>query len=130
MPDQSDESVTSTDTSTEGEPGTKKTFGGMSASEAASLRWAQHRAREQAQAEGARDDVALVTVPVRIGSVITALAKDAEKGNVQSARELRAYLEAYPPVDETDLDALDKRTRQALIGELLLVVQRGEPDQD
>lgn len=70
--------------------------------------------------------VVLVRVPVQVGTIIARLASDAGKGQTQAARELRAYLEAYPAEDETDISALDRRTRQAVLARLLAEIEADE----
>lgn len=77
--------------------GGEQHFGGLGPAEAARRRWAKQRERE---AQGlatpgglVADSEGYVRVPVDKGAVIEKLRKDAEKGSVQAARELRAWLE-------------------------------------
>jgi hypothetical protein len=97
--------------------------GGHDPAELARRRWAKHRERQQEDdkqtAYEARDQAVVVRVPVQIGAIIQALAKAAQRGGVAEARELRAYLAEYPVESDTDVGALDRRTRQALLAALL-----------
>lgn len=101
----------------------KAAFGGMTPSEAAQLRWAQHRARQQ-DAEAlsvheAGDEAMSVRVSVQTGAIIKRLARDAKAGNVQAARELRAYLAEVSQDSETSVSSLDKRTRARVLDRIL-----------
>jgi hypothetical protein len=103
-------------------------FGGLTASEAASRRHKLERAR---QAEGAERDgeVRVVRVPAHVGRIITELEGKAVTGDVQAARELRSWLDKYPPVDESlDLAVLNRRTRDRLLQRLL--AELAEEDED
>lgn len=108
----------------------KAQFGKLSPSEAAQARWRKERARQAAEADEAEGkpklQAIMVRVPVEIGAIITRLAKDAKAGDVTSARELRAYMDAYPAETHTDLSALDTRTLQALKARLLLEIEEEE----
>ena len=99
------------------------TFGGMTPQEAgrkgAAERARRALAQEQAAAAASDGRVVLMRVPVPIGNIIARLAQDASRGNTQAARELRAYLEQFPTEDDTDVSALDRRTRQSLMARLL-----------
>lgn len=98
-------------------------FGGLTPSEAARLRWEQVRAREARTAEDDaldhEDDALIVRVSVQVGQIIRRLAKDAKGGNVQSARELRAYLADVAQDSETSVAALDRKTQQQVLARLL-----------
>ena len=75
------------------------------------------------------DEVKLVRTTVPTGRIIQRLSKDAAGGNVQAARELRGWLAELPIETDTDLSALDRRTRQALLARLLLELEDvGEGD--
>lgn len=100
-----------------------KLKGGFDAREAARLRWAKERARKtDAEAEAihaATGHAVVVRTSVQVGTIIQALARKAEKGGVTEARELRAYLSEFPIETDTDVSALDRRTRQALLAMLM-----------
>jgi hypothetical protein len=108
----------------------KAQFGKLSPSEAAQARWRKERAKQAAEADEAegkpKQQAVMVRVPVEIGDIIRRLARDAKGGDVQSARELRAYLEAYPVETHTDISALDSRTVQALKARLLMEIEEEE----
>lgn len=113
----------STDPQAEVKQGEGLLRSGVSAREAALARWRKVREREtdenaQAAHEHAGHAV-VVRVSVQVGDIIRALAKDAAKGNTQSARELRAYLADFPVETDTDVSALDRRTRQTLLALLM-----------
>lgn len=97
--------------------------GGHDPAEMARRRWAKDRARKSNDEEQAvheqRGHAVVVRTTVQVGQIVSALAKDAAKGNTQSARELRAYLADFPVETDTDVSALDRRTRQALLAMLL-----------
>lgn len=126
------ESERSTQDSTDSVPeeGAKegRTFGGMTPSEAASLRWARVREREAAgiaedeDADERTDRVTWVRVPVRTGAIIKRLADDAKKGNAQSARELRAWLTEVATDEENRVSDLDARTRRRVLDRLLVEI--------
>lgn len=106
--------------------GVSPTFGGLSASEAASLRWDKERARqaELEAVETGSDVIVRTTVPV--STIIKRLSADAQKGNTQAARELRAWLSEVAVESRTDLSDLDERTRQALLARLLRDIEEDE----
>lgn len=101
----------------------KVAFGGLTPSEAARKRWdrkrAQDEAEDQARADDARKEVALVRVTVEIGAVIDKLAREAKGGNVQAARELREWLSKVEAETDTSVSALDRATRQRMKARLL-----------
>lgn len=103
--------------------GKKLLRSGVDPREAARLRWEKDRARQadeaQQAAHEAKGQVVVARVPVQVGSIITSLAAKAAKGGVAEARELRAYLAEFPVETDTDVSALDRRTRQALLGMLI-----------
>lgn len=98
-------------------------FGGLSPSEAASLRWKQERARqaEQESVTAGEDIVVRTTVPV--STIIKRLSADAQKGSHQAARELRAWLSDVVVETSTSLSELDERTRQAMVARLLREIE-------
>jgi len=102
---------------------TSKSWGGMSPSEAASLRWKQERARqaEQESVTAGEDIVVRTTVPV--STIIKRLSKDAQGGSHQAARELRAWLSDVVVETSTSLSELDERTRQAMVARLLSEIE-------
>lgn len=114
-----------TEPDAQGEPQGTHVFGRLSPSEAASLRWERVRARQADTTEQAAHDAetsgqaVIVRTTVQVGEIVKALAKDAKKGNTQAARELRAYLTEFPIETDTDVSALDKRTRQHVLAMLL-----------
>jgi hypothetical protein len=60
-----------------------------------------------------------VLVPVRVGLVIMALEQDAVKRSATAAKELRAYLSAYPPQDvSVDLPSLECAMRVRIYARL------------
>jgi hypothetical protein len=103
---------------------------GVNPSEAARLRWAKHRERQADETAAAVEEVegkvVLVRTPARVGRIIARLARDAEKGSTQAARELRAYLEMYPVEDETDLSALDARIQAQILTRVLAEIIEDE----
>ena len=108
----------------------QRTFGSLSPQEAGRRSAQARRAKSLAQAEqikAASDGrVVLIRVPVALGDIISRLAADAQKGNTQAARELREWMREYPAEDQTDLSALDERTRQALVARLLAEIVEEE----
>jgi hypothetical protein len=90
---------------------------------AANARWSKQRERQDAADTGeaaADDPVVLVTVPVRVGAIIRAYEKEAAKGNANAGRELRSWLETYPPDDtEVSVEKLDRRTRERALAYVL-----------
>jgi hypothetical protein len=107
-------------------------FGGLSASDAAKLRWQRQRDRESQQTdselEQAGDEVQYVRVPVRTGEIIKRLAKDAKQGNVQAARELRAYLNEVASDAENSVSDLDRKTRRKVLDRLLAEIEEEEQE--
>jgi len=107
--------------------GAQKTFGGLGPREAARRRWDRKRAQEQdedqARAADARKDIVLVRVTVETGKVIDRLAKDAQQGNTQAARELREWLARVEQETDTSLSTLDRVTRQRMKARLLAEVE-------
>lgn len=119
-----------TDKDATGDAQEGRQFGKMTPSEAARRRWEKHRAR-QADAEDVsvqehEEEAVLVRVSVQTGAIIKRLAKDAKQGDVQAARELRAWLSEVAQDSETSVSALDRRTRQALLARLLAEIDEDE----
>jgi len=89
---------------------------------AAQARWQKQRELEASESEqdAVEDDVRRVTVPLRVGAIIRAYEKEAASGNANAGRELRAWLEQFPP-DDTELstEKLDKKTRQRALAKVL-----------
>lgn len=108
----------------------QRTFGGLSPQEAGRRSAAARRDkanRTEAEAlEHSSGKVVLVRTPVAVGDIIARLAMDAKKGNTASAKELRAYMEMYPADDETDISALDARTRQQVMARVLADIVEDE----
>jgi hypothetical protein len=88
------------------------------AREAARIRWAR---REEAKPEETpAESVVYVHVRVQVGKIIRAYSKAAEKGDANAGRELRAWLDRFPPEDSTlTPDQLDARTIDRLLQRLL-----------
>ena len=108
----------------------QRSFGGLTPQEAG-RRSAQARrdkaTRSEAEAvETSSGKVIIIRTPIAVGDIIARLALDAKKGNTQSARELRAYMEMYPADDETDISALDARTRQQVLSRVLAEIVEDE----
>lgn len=103
-----------------------ESFGGLGPSEAARVRWDKERARqaELEAVETGSDVIVRTTVPV--STIIKRLSADAQKGNTQAARELRAWLSEVAVESRTDLSDLDERTRQALLARLLRDIEEDE----
>lgn len=106
-----------------GEVRPKKTLsGGHDPAEMARKRWASVRARQSDEIAQAAHEAAghavIVRTTVQVGDIITSLAKRAAK-DTGAARELRAYLADFPIESDTDVSALDRRTRQALLAMLI-----------
>lgn len=91
-------------------------FTSEGARKAVLARWEKQRQREaEAATEVAPEDAKLVLVPIGVGMVIRRLDQDARKGSTQAARELRAWIEQYPPQDDSfDPASMDRRTRAKL----------------
>lgn len=113
-----------------GEPGAKRAKPFFDPAEAARIRWERHRAQEAADVESGaaarKGEVVVVRTTVATGEVIARLERDAKGGNVQAARELRSYLAEVEKESDTDVSALDRRTRQRVMG--LLLAQIVEED--
>jgi hypothetical protein len=104
-------------------------FGKLTPSQAASLRW--QRVKER-QAAGLTDvatehanEVKWVRVPVRVGTIIQRLVRDASKGDVGAARELRSWLSEVEE-EGTETSQLDTKTRQAMLDRLLADIEAEE----
>lgn len=116
----------------EGKQGKGLLKSGVSAADAARLRWAKAREREAAQEEEAAaltsGKVVIVRTPVAVGDIIARLNTKAKTGDVQAARELREWMREYPADDETDMSALDARTRQQVLARVLaeIIEEEGE----
>lgn len=109
--------------------------GGHDARQMAQLRWERQRARQAASREDTSadedDEVRKVHTPVRIGRIIRALETEAVQGNAHAARELRAWLDEYPPKDDSiSLDDLDRRTRDRLLARLLAELEEEDASSD
>lgn len=96
---------------------------GVDPAEAARIRWQRDRERQAEAAESEtharQDETVIVRTTVATGQILKRLEGDAKKGNTQAARELRAWLSELPIETDTDISALDMRTRQALLARLL-----------
>jgi hypothetical protein len=96
----------------------------------ARLRWEKQRAREAQEADlvatERQHEVVVVRTTVATGAILKRLERDAKQGSTQAARELRAWLSDLPIETDTDMSALDKRTRQALLARLLEEVEERE----
>lgn len=116
----------------EGEQPKRLLKSGVDPAEAARLRWAKAREREAAQEEEAAaltsGKVVIVRTPVAVGDIIARLNTKAKTGDVQAARELREWMREYPADDETDMSALDTRTRQQVLARVLaeIIEEEGE----
>ncbi len=115
---------------TDDEPKPQRSFGGLTPQEAG-RRSAQRRAEQARAAEAdavaqSSGKVIVVRVPVAVGDIISRLGIDAKKGNTQAARELREWMREYPAEDETDISALDTRTRQQVIARVLADIAEDE----
>lgn len=104
-----------------------KLAGGMDAREMALRRWALERSRKEEETDALtharQDEVLVVRTTVATGHIIKRLEKDAKGGSTQAARELRAWLSELPIETDTDISALDRRTRQAVLAKLLEQVE-------
>jgi hypothetical protein len=70
------------------------------------------------------DDVRMVLVPLPVAEIVRAYIKAAAKGNANAGRELRAWLEKYPPRDEgVDIAQLDRDMRDAILARLTREVE-------
>lgn len=114
----------------EGKQGKRLLKSGVDPAEAARLRWAKAREREAAQEEEAAalstGKVVIVRTPVAVGDIIARLNTKAKTGDVQAARELREWMREYPADDETDMSALDARTRQQVLARVLAEIAEEE----
>jgi hypothetical protein len=50
-------------------------------------------------ADEGSEDIRIVQAPIRISRIIGGLEREAVRGNPHAARELRAWLQEYPPKD-------------------------------
>lgn len=110
------------------------TFDSERAREMAQRSHAKRKAR-QAAAETVHavddGDVRTTVVPVRVAVIIRAYEKEAARGNANAGRELRAWLNEYPPRDDAISAAdLDRQTRQRLMARLLAELEEESPAQD
>jgi len=107
----------------DGAAGPKRTFGGLTPQEAGRKSAEARKRRDLAQAESLRQTsdgrIVFVRVPVHLGDIVAKLALQATRGDTSAARELRSWMAEYPVDDDTDISALDRRTRQALKARLL-----------
>lgn len=101
----------------------KRSFGGLTPQEAGRKSAEARKRRDLAQAESLRASsdgrIVFVRVPVHLGDIVAALANGATKGDAGQARELRSWMAEFPVDDDTDVSALDRRTRTALKARLL-----------
>lgn len=106
-----------------GEAPARRLFGGLTPQEAgrrsAEARRAKDLARETESVDVHRTEVAIVRTTVATGRIIAKLSTLAEKGDTSAARELRAWLSEVVVEADTDVAALDRATRQALLARLL-----------
>ena len=81
----------------------------------------QEKRREKAEEAAKLDADSISTVvPIRVARIIRALEIDAAQGHAAAARELRAWLERYPPRDEeVTPDALPAVLRARLLARLI-----------
>jgi hypothetical protein len=97
------------------------------AREAARARWAKRRAQEAAEEiapPGDDGDVRMVYVPLPVAKIVRAYITAAEKGNANAGRELRSWLEKYPPREEgVDIAQLDRDLRDAILARLVREVE-------
>jgi hypothetical protein len=109
---------------------TQRSFGGLTPQEAgrrsAAARAEKARATEAQAVAQSSGKVLIVRTPIQVGNIMARLEVDAGKGNTQSARELREWMREYPAEDETDLSALDRRTRQQVIARVLADIAEDE----
>lgn len=111
--------------------GEKMLKSGISAREAARLRWEKERARRAAEedkaAEAATGQILRWSGSLRVGEIIQALETKARKGDSHAARELRSWLSEYPPTDEAvDLADMPAAMRQKLLKRLVAEVEDEE----
>jgi hypothetical protein len=97
------------------------------ASEAAKQRWKRARANQPTSdtaEDGGNEDIRIVQAPIRISRIIGGLEREAVQGNPHAARELRAWLQDYPPRDDSiKAEDLDRRTRDRLLARLLAEIE-------
>lgn len=117
------ENVPTTEKGTKERTKAQRSFGGLTPKEAGQRSAQRRREREMTQATEAAEQssgkVVLVRSPVVVGDIIAKLEGAAKRGDVQAARELREWMRQYPAEDETDMSALDRRTRQQVIAKVL-----------
>jgi hypothetical protein len=92
-------------------------------------RWASPgRSAPRAEGETSSDDqAAVLVVPIRIGTIIRALEKQAAGGSSQAARELRSWLAEYPPADTTlDPATLSEERQQRILVRLNAEIEAEE----
>ena len=89
------------------------------ARKAASVRWAKQRARESAPESSDVDRVLVCQTPTRVDKIMRGLEREAVNGNANAARELRAWMQDYPP-QETDISlaTMKRSRRQAILARL------------
>ncbi len=109
-----------------------KLRGGMDAREmgrrSAQRRAERKEAEREAETEGVEiaERTVVVRTTVHVSKIMKRLAVDAAKGNTQAARELREWMREFPVETETDMAALDRRTRQQLMARLLADIEADE----
>jgi hypothetical protein len=87
-----------------------------------------HRERQAAQEEiaaaGGDEHVLVSPTPIRAGKIIAALERKAVAGDSHAARELRSWLQEYPPRDEAiDLADVPRIKRQRMLAMLLAWIE-------
>jgi hypothetical protein len=68
---------------------------------------------------GSEEQCLIVKVPVKVAAILRALEKEAMEGIPQAGRELRAWLEKYPPQDErVRIEDLSAERRRKILARL------------
>jgi hypothetical protein len=76
---------------------------------------------------GAEEQCLMVKVPVKVAAILRALEKEAMKGLPQAGRELRAWLEKYPPEDErVRIEDLSAERRRKILARLNAEIEAEE----
>jgi hypothetical protein len=104
------------------------------ASEAAKQRWHSVRAKKNdaewpdaVESNDPGEDIRIVQAPIRISRIIGGLEREAVQGNAHAARELRAWLQDYPPKDEAlRLEDIDRNTRDRILARLLKEIEEDD----
>jgi hypothetical protein len=80
-------------------------------------------------ADEGTEDIRIVQAPIRISRIIGGLEREAVQGNPHAARELRAWLNDYPPKDDSiRVEDLDRRTRDRILARLLAELEEEDED--